>query len=181
MSKPDKLQLVQRSMDLLVPKLRASDKVSIVVYARNEGLALPATPGDKHERIQEAFWALSPGSGTHGSAGIKLAYSVARENFVADGTNRVILATDGDFNVGVTGDDELVALIKKEAESGVFLSVLGFGQGNVKHAKMEKLADHGNGVYSYIDSLKEAQKVLVAELSGTLCLLYTSPSPRDPE
>src|SRR6185295_3498855 len=120
------------------------------------------------ETIVDAIDRLQAGGSTHGSAGIRLAYEMAKQSFVHDGNNRVILATDGDFNVGVSSDDELVRLIEKERESGVFLSVLGVGTDNLKDSRMEKLADHGNGNYAYLDSLSEARKVLVEQMTGTL-------------
>ena len=132
------------------------------------GLVLPATPGDRKERIDRAIAELQAGGSTNGGEGIRLAYQVARENFIKGGVNRVILATDGDFNVGVTSEDELVRLIERERESGVFLSVLGVGTGNLKDSTMEKLADKGNGNYAYLDSLHEAHQVLVEEAGSTL-------------
>jgi len=142
--------------------------VAIVVYAGASGLALPPTPGDQKERIREALAALEAGGSTAGGAGLVLAYKVAEESFVEGGVNRVILATDGDFNVGVTSQGELVRLIEERRKSGVALSVLGFGMGNLKDSTMEQLADHGNGNYAYIDSLQEARKVLVSEAGSTL-------------
>ena len=144
------------------------DRVAIVVYAGASGLVLPSTPGTDKATIARAIADLRPGGSTNGAAGIQLAYRIAREHFIRGGVNRVMLATDGDFNVGVTSQDALVRLIEQERESGVFLSVLGFGTGNLKDSTMEKLADKGNGNYAYIDSLHEARKVLVRELGGTL-------------
>ena len=129
---------------------------------------LPSTPGDQKERILEALDTLDAGGSTAGGAGIRLAYDVAKATFMPNGNNRVILATDGDFNVGVSSDAELVQLIEERREQGTFLTVLGFGTGNVKDAKMEKLADKGNGNYAYIDDLREARKVLVTEMGATL-------------
>ncbi|NQT15534.1 MAG: von Willebrand factor type A domain-containing protein, partial [Planctomycetes bacterium] len=163
-----KLPLVKRAMRLLVDQLNEDDRVAIVTYASNAGLKLESTCASDKPKIQAAIDALSAGGSTHGSAGIQLAYEQASEHFVEGGTNRVILATDGDLNVGITDDDGLVKLIRKKAKSGVFLTVLGFGTGNLKDAKMEKLADHGNGVYAYLDSLREAQKVLVEQISASL-------------
>ena len=168
MNSPDKLPLVQQALQMLVRQLRKQDRVSLVVYAGSSGVVLPPTSGDRRDVILEAIGRLQAGGSTHGSAGIRLAYEMARQSFRKNGNNRVILATDGDFNVGVTSDDELVHLIEDERKSGVFLSVLGFGTGNLKDAKMEKLADHGNGNYAYIDSLNEARKVFVEEMGATL-------------
>ena len=168
MDSPDKLPLLQRALALLVKKLDDRDHVAIVVYAGSEGLALPSTPGDQQETIQAAIKNLRAGGSTNGAAGITLAYQLARENFKAGAINRVILATDGDFNVGITDRGSLERLIEKERESGVFLTVLGFGTGNLKDSTMEQLADKGNGNYAYIDSLMEGQKVLVRQAGSTL-------------
>ena len=168
MMEPNKLPLLQESLKLLVDKLRENDKVSIVVYAGNAGLALPATTGNNKNTIKHAIDALQAGGSTAGGAGIKLAYNVALGNFIKGGNNRVILCTDGDFNVGVSSDNELEELIVKERESGVFLTCLGFGMGNYKDSKMEVLADKGNGNYNYIDNLDEGKKTLVSEFGGTI-------------
>ena len=168
MDEPRKLPLVKASLILLTEQLREQDKVSIVVYAGSAGLVLPATGGMDKTRIREAIENLNAGGSTAGGDGIKLAYNLARENFITGGNNRVILATDGDFNVGPSSDDELVTLIEKERERGIFLSVLGFGMGNYKDNKMQQLADKGNGNHSYIDNLNEARKVLVSEFGSTL-------------
>ena len=168
MSDRNKLPLLQRSMLMLVDKLTENDKVTIVTYAGNAGLRLEPTSGDQKDKIRQIIQGLSSGGSTHGSAGIRMAYDLAAKNFIEEGTNRVILATDGDLNVGVTADNDLVQLISDKAELGVFLSVLGFGTGNLKDAKLEKLADNGNGQYSYIDSIREARKVLVEEMTGSL-------------
>lgn len=168
MDEPNKLPLVKASLNMLVDQLREKDKVAIVVYAGNAGLVLPSTNGLNKIKIKEAIDNLSAGGSTAGGEGIMLAYKTARENFVKDGNNRVILATDGDFNVGVSSDDELVRLIEKERKSGVFLSVLGYGMGNYKDNKMQQLADKGNGNHSYIDNINEAKKVLVNEFGSTL-------------
>lgn len=167
MNEPNKLPLVQSSLKMLVDQLRAKDKVSIVVYAGAAGLVLPPTDGDKKTTINNAIDNLSAGGSTAGGAGIKLAYKVARENFIK-GNNRVILATDGDFNVGASSDDDMEKLIERERESGISLSVLGFGMGNYKDSKMETMADKGNGNYAYIDNITEARKTLVSEFGGTL-------------
>ncbi|MCH7602137.1 MAG: VWA domain-containing protein [Planctomycetes bacterium] len=164
----NKLPLLKQSMRLLVEHLNGDDTIAIVTYAGNSGLVLPATHCDARESILGAIDRLSAGGSTNGGAGIDLAYRLAVENFISGGINRVILATDGDFNVGVTQMSELLTLIERRRKTGVFLSVLGFGEGNIKDDKMELLADKGNGNYSYIDTLKEARKVLVEEATSTL-------------
>src|SRR5262249_30326080 len=156
MMSPDKLPLVQSALQMLTRQLRQQDTVSLVIYASGTGIVLPPTHGDHQQQILEAIGRLRAGGSTNGAGGIRLAYQQARASFAKNANNRVILATDGDFNVGVSSDDELVRLIEQERQSGVFLSVLGFGTGNLKDSKMEKLADHGNGTYAYIDSLAEA-------------------------
>jgi Ca-activated chloride channel family protein len=171
MNSPDKLLLVKDALGLLVRQLRQQDRVAIVVYAGAAGLVLPSTPGDRKDVILAAIGNLHAGGSTAGGAGIKLAYDVARENRLTGGNNRVILATDGDFNVGASSDGEMERLIEEKREQGTFLSVLGFGMGNYKDAKMEKLADKGNGNYAYIDNIVEARKVLVDEMAGTLLTL----------
>jgi len=168
MNEPRKLPLLKAAMGLLVDQLRAQDRVAIVVYAGASGLVLPPTPGDARGAIRDALDALQAGGSTAGGAGIQLAYEVATRSFIRGGVNRVILATDGDFNVGITNQGDLVRLIEDKRRSGVFLSVLGFGEGNLKDSTMEKLADSGNGNYAYIDSLSEARKVLVEQAGGTL-------------
>ncbi|TAF96544.1 MAG: VWA domain-containing protein [Oscillatoriales cyanobacterium] len=168
MNSPDKLPLVKASLKYLVSELRAKDSVTIVVYAGAAGLVLPPTPGNQKEKILDSIDKLEAGGSTAGGAGIQLAYKVAKDNFIKQGNNRVILATDGDFNVGASSDGELVRMIEEKREQGVFLSVLGFGTGNLQDAKMEQLADKGNGNYAYIDSLLEAKKVLVTQMGGTL-------------
>jgi len=165
---PNKLPLLKSAMRLLVEQLGEQDHVSMVVYAGASGLVLPPTSGDQGRQILEALDRLEAGGSTNGGAGIELAYKVARQHFRPDGINRVILATDGDFNVGTTSQGGLIRLIEKERESGVFLTVLGFGMGNLKDSTMEKLADKGNGNYAYIDTLNEARKVLVIEGGSTL-------------
>ncbi len=164
----NKLPLVKSSMKLLVDQLRPQDRVAMVVYAGAAGLVLPSTSGKDKQKIREAIDNLEAGGSTAGAAGIKLAYQVARENFAKQGNNRVIVATDGDFNVGTSSDGELVQLIEKERESGVFLTVLGYGMSNYKDNKMQKLADSGNGNHYYIDNISEGKKVLVNEFGGTL-------------
>jgi Ca-activated chloride channel family protein len=168
MIEPNKLPLVQSSLKMLVNQLRPQDRVAIVVYAGAAGVVLPATKGDKKTTINDAIDNLQAGGSTAGGAGIKLAYKIAQENLMKGGNNRVILATDGDFNVGASSDDDMEKLIEKERESGISLSVLGFGMGNYKDSKMETLADKGNGNYAYIDNITEARKTLVSEFGGTL-------------
>ncbi|HIC78546.1 MAG TPA: DUF3520 domain-containing protein, partial [Sulfurovum sp.] len=168
MGDPNKLPLLQKSLKLLVKQLRAKDTVSIVVYAGSSGLILDRARGDEGAKIIEALDKLSAGGSTAGGAGIQLAYSVAQKAFIKGGNNRVILATDGDFNVGVRSQDDLIEMIEKKRESGIFLTVLGFGMGNYQDGKMEQLADKGNGNHAYIDNLLEAKKVLVTQMSGTL-------------
>jgi Ca-activated chloride channel family protein len=155
-------------MKLLVERLSEHDRVAIVVYAGESGLVLPSIAVANKPIILSAINQLHADGSTNGGSGIRLAYQVAGEHMIAGGVNRVVLCTDGDFNVGVTSQSELVRLIEEKAKSGVFLSVLGFGIGNYKDATMEKLADRGNGNYAYIDSREEAQKVLVEGLAGTL-------------
>ncbi len=164
----NKLPLVKKSLELLVNKMRSRDKVAIVVYAGSSGLVLDSTDGEHKEKIRKAIENMTAGGSTNGEAGIELAYSVASKNFVKDGINRVILATDGDFNVGATSEGDLIRLIETKAKTGVFLSVLGFGMGNLKDSNMQKLSDKGNGNYAYIDSLREARKALVEQAGGTL-------------
>lgn len=168
MHSPDKLPLVQASLRLLVDELSARDRVAIVVYAGSAGLVLDATPGDRRETLLDAIDRLQAGGSTAGGEGIRLAYDVARRNHMPGGNNRVILATDGDFNVGTSSQGELVQLIEEKRGQGTFLTVLGYGRGNLADARMEQLADHGNGNYAYIDGLHEARKVLVQEMGGTL-------------
>jgi len=168
MDEYNKLPLVKASLNMLVDQLREKDKVAIVVYAGNAGLVLPSTNGSDKTKIKEAIDNLDAGGSTAGGEGIKLAYKIAKENFIKEGNNRILIATDGDFNVGASSDDELVRLIEKERKSGVFLSVLGYGMGNYKDNKMQQLADKGNGNHSYIDNASEARKVLVNEFGSTL-------------
>lgn len=168
MSDPDKLPLLKKGLYMLIDQLRAQDKVSIVVYAGAAGVVLPSTSGNRKDQIKSVIEQLDAGGSTAGGEGIQLAYKIALESFIEGGNNRVILATDGDFNVGVSSDGELISLIEKEREKNIFLSVLGLGMGNLKDYKMEQLADKGNGNYNYIDDEAEARKVLVSELGGTL-------------
>jgi Ca-activated chloride channel family protein len=168
MGMPSKLPLLKRSMGLLVRHLTSRDRVAIVVYAGASGLVLPSTPGSEADEILAALGRLEAGGSTHGSAGIQQAYAVAQENHIEGGVNRVILATDGDFNIGITDAGALTRLIEEKRASGIFLSVLGFGTGNLADNRMESLADRGNGNFAYIDSIHEARKVLVSEAGGTL-------------
>ncbi len=168
MDSPEKLPLLKSAMKLMIDNLNENDRIAIVVYAGSTGMVLPSTTGDRKGILLNALENLSAGGSTNGAAGIQLAYDAALSNFIKGGINRVVLATDGDFNVGVTNEGDLVRLIEEKAKSGVFLSVLGFGMGNYKDSTLEKLAGKGNGNYAYIDSLNEARKVLVEELGGTL-------------
>lgn len=164
----DKLPLLQEAFCMLAENLTEKDRVSIVTYAGDDKVVLEGVSGDKTEKIKKALKSLEAGGGTHGSKGIETAYKLAEDNFIKGGNNRIILATDGDLNIGLTSEEELEELITEKKESGIFLSVLGFGTGNIKDNKMETLADKGNGNYAYIDSLREANKVLVEEMSATL-------------
>lgn len=168
MDEPNKLPLVKTALKLLVDQLREQDNVALVVYAGNAGLVLPSTSGANKIKIKTAIDALDAGGSTAGGQGIQLAYKVAKENFSKQGNNRVIICTDGDFNVGLSSDDALESLIEKERSSGIFLTVLGFGTGNYQDAKMQKLADKGNGNHAYIDGINEAKKVLIQEFGGTI-------------
>lgn len=168
MMSADKLPLVKRGLAMMTEQLRPQDSVAIVVYAGNSGLVLPATSGKERGKILKALDSLEAGGSTNGGEGIRLAYSVAQSQFKKGGINRVILATDGDFNVGTTSEGELTRMIEDKRKSGVFLTVLGFGTGNTKDATMEMLADKGNGNYAYVDTLTEARKVLVREAGSTL-------------
>jgi Ca-activated chloride channel family protein len=171
MDEPHKLPLVKSSMKLLVEKLREQDRVSIVVYAGAAGLVLEPTSGRDKKIILDAIDNMQAGGSTAGGEGIRLAYETARENFMRNGNNRVILCTDGDFNVGASSDAALERMIEVERKSGIYLSVLGFGTGNYQDSKMQKLADKGNGNHAYIDGISEARKVLVEEFGGTLFTL----------
>ena len=168
MGRANKLPLLTKSLALLVKQLRKEDRVSIVVYAGSSGLVLDRARGDEKHRIVEALERLKAGGSTAGGSGINLAYNVAEKGFIKDGNNRIILATDGDFNVGQRSQGDLSRLIEEKRKSGIYLSVLGFGMGNYKDNTMELLADKGNGNYAYIDSLLEAKKVLVTQMGGTL-------------
>jgi Ca-activated chloride channel homolog len=168
MNPAERLPLVKQAMRLLVEKLTEKDRVAIVIYAGGSGLALSSTNGSEKEKILRALEELQAGGSTNGAEGIELAYKVAADNFIKGGVNRVILATDGDFNIGVTNQGDLIRLIEAKAKTGVFLSVLGVGTDNLKDSTMQKLADKGNGNYAYLDSLDEARKVLVQQINGTL-------------
>ena len=168
MSSEDKLPLLKRAFKLLIKQLREQDKLSIVVYAGSSGMILENVSGDEKEKMNEALDVLSAGGSTAGGEGINLAYAIAEKHFLKKGNNRVILATDGDFNVGVSSEDELKKLIEEKRDKGIYLSVLGFGSGNIKDNKMETLADKGNGNYYYLDNFVEARKVLVSQFGGTL-------------
>jgi Ca-activated chloride channel family protein len=168
MSDPDKLPLLQRAMKLLIGELGADDQVAIVTYAGNAGTVLEPTSGDQHSRIQAAIDALGAGGSTAGAAGIQAAYQLAEQSFIEDGVNRVILATDGDFNVGIADPERLEDFVAEKRESDIYLSVLGFGRGNYNDVMMQKLAQAGNGNAAYIDTLQEARKVLVDEFASTL-------------
>ncbi len=168
MNVPNKLPLLKSAFGLLVNELRPQDHVAIVVYAGAAGLVLESTPGNKKEVIMNAINNLEAGGSTAGGAGLRLAYSEASENYVKGGNNRIILATDGDFNVGESSNGGMERLVEENRERGIFMTVLGFGMGNIKDDKMEIIADKGNGNYSYIDNLQEARRVLVREFGGTL-------------
>lgn len=168
MNQPDKLPLLKSAYKMLVNQLDEDDRVSIVVYAGAAGIVLDSTSGSDKDIIIDAIENLSAGGSTAGGEGIELAYKIAKESFIDDGNNRIILATDGDFNVGPSSDGELKRLIEKKRNDGIFLSILGFGTGNLKDSKAELLADKGNGNYSYIDNILEAKKVLVDEIGSTL-------------
>jgi Ca-activated chloride channel family protein len=168
MQPQERLPLLKTAFALFADTLRPTDTVAIVTYAGTSGVALPATPARQRDVIQNAIASLTAGGSTNGGQGLILAYQIARQSFIRGGVNRVILATDGDFNVGVTSQSELLQLIEHERQTGVFLSVLGVGSGNLKDATMEMLADRGNGHYAYLDSLQEARRVLVREGDATL-------------
>jgi Ca-activated chloride channel family protein len=168
MNDANKLPLVKQGLKMLVNQIKPNDRVALTVYAGTSGLVLPSTPGSQKHEILNAIDRLEAGGSTNGGQGIQLAYQVAKENFIQNGNNRVILATDGDFNVGLTNDGELVNLIEAKRKSGIFLSVLGFGSGNLNDSMMEKLADKGNGNYAYIDTQEEARKALGEQVAGTL-------------
>ena len=168
MNAPDKLPLLQSAIKMLANQLTEKDKISIVVYAGASGVVLDSVSGDDKIKIMDAINSLNAGGSTNGGEGINLAYKIAKQNFIENGNNRIILATDGDFNVGISSNGELTRLIEEKRNEGIFLTVLGFGTGNIKDTTMETLADKGNGNYAYIDSILEAKKVLVEEMGSTL-------------
>jgi Ca-activated chloride channel family protein len=168
MNDANKLPYVKQGLKLLTNQLKPNDRVALVAYAGNSGLVLPSTPGSRKQEILGAIDRLESGGSTNGGQGIQLAYQTAQENFIQNGNNRVILATDGDFNVGLTNDNELVSMIEAKRKSGIFLSVFGFGSGNLNDSMMEKLADKGNGNYAYIDSQEETRKAMGEQVAGTL-------------
>lgn len=168
MSSDNRLPLVKTSLKMLVDELRENDHVAIVTYAGAAGLELESTSGDQKAKIKNAIESLGAGGSTAGGAGIKLAYATARDNFIKGGNNRIILATDGDFNVGASSDSDMETLIEKERDSGINISVLGFGMGNLKDSKMETIADKGRGNYAYIDNISEARKAMITEFGSTL-------------
>ncbi len=168
MSDENKLPLLKESMKVLVNELRSEDKVSIVVYAGAAGMVLPPTPGNEKREIMNAFDELTAGGSTAGGEGIELAYKIAEENFIKGGNNRIVLATDGDFNVGASSDKEMENLIENKRKTGIFLTCLGYGMGNYKDSKMEVLADKGNGNYAYIDNMQEANRFLGKEFKGSM-------------
>jgi len=168
MNAQDKLPLLQSAIKMLANQLTEKDKISIVVYAGASGVVLDSVSGDDKIKIMDAIDSLNAGGSTNGGEGINLAYKIAKQNFIENGNNRIILATDGDFNVGISSNGELTRLIEEKRNEGIFLTVLGFGTGNIKDTTMETLADKGNGNYAYIDSILEAKKVLVEEMGSTL-------------
>jgi Ca-activated chloride channel family protein len=163
MSSPDKLELLKSGYKLLVDEFTAKDKISLVTYAGYSEVALASTPGDQKAKIKQAIDKLGAGGSTAGAQGIITAYAIAQQNFIEGGNNRVILGTDGDFNVGISNSNELVSMIEKKRDTGIFLTVLGVGRGNYNEAMMEQVADHGNGTYEYIDNIQQAKKVFVDE------------------
>jgi Ca-activated chloride channel family protein len=168
MAAANKLPLVKRTLTLLASQLRPDDRVAIVVYAGAAGCVLPSTLGAQKEAILASINELQSGGSTNGGQGIELAYRIAKDNYIPEGINRVLLCTDGDFNVGVTGTDQLVAMMKENAKSNVFLTCLGYGIGNYNDSMMEKIADQGNGTYAMVDNELEARRIMVEQLSGTL-------------
>jgi Ca-activated chloride channel family protein len=171
MDEPSKLPLVQSALSMMVRELDGRDRVAVVVYAGDSAVALPPTPGDRKAEILSAIGRLEAGGGTNGGAGLEQAYRLAREGRIEGGVNRVILATDGDFNLGMTDRGALMRLVEQQARAGVSLSALGFGMGNYKDDMLELLADHGDGNYAYVDGPAEARKVLVEQLAGTLAVI----------
>ncbi len=168
MFSPNKLPLVKSSLKMLTDQLRSKDRVAIVTYAGRTSLVLASTPGNRKQLIKDAIDALEAGGSTAGAAAIQMAYEQAARNFIKGGNNRIIMATDGDFNVGVSSDAEMQRLVEEKRKTGVFLSILGYGMGNLKDSKLETMADKGNGNYGYIDNINEARRLLVSEFGGTL-------------
>lgn len=168
MEQPNKLPLLKQAMRLLLNQLDESDRIAIIAYAGRPGLVLDSTTADQQDKIMNALNRLEAGGSTNGGGGIELAYEIARQHFIEGGTNRVILGTDGDFNVGMTGTDQLIDLVKTQASEGVDLTVLGFGMGNYNDAMLEQISGKGNGNYAFIDTYSEAKKVLLEQLSSTL-------------
>jgi Ca-activated chloride channel homolog len=168
MNMPDKLPLVKKSMEIMLDHLHPDDKVAIVVYAGAAGLVLPSTPANQEDVIRKAINKLSAGGSTAGGAGIKLAYKIAMENKIADGNNRIILATDGDFNVGVSSTSELVRMVEEKRKEGIYLTICGYGMGNYKDGRLEQISAAGNGVYFYIDNIREAERVFGRDLRANL-------------
>ncbi len=168
MNKPNKLPLLKRGLQLMLQQLGPDDRVAIVVYAGSAGLVLDSTPANEEETILASLNRLKAGGSTNGGEGLALAYSVARDNFIESGTNRILLCTDGDFNVGMTGTDQMVRMVEEESKGGIDLTVLGFGMGNLNDAMLEQISGRGNGNYAFIDTINEARKVLIDQLAGTL-------------
>ena len=168
MKKPNKLPLLKRGLQMMLQQLGPDDRVAVVVYAGAAGLVLDSTPASERGTILSALNRLQAGGSTNGGQGLSLAYSVARDNFIESGTNRILLCTDGDFNVGMTGTDQMVRMVEQESKGGIDLTVLGFGMGNLNDAMLEQISGRGNGNYAFIDTINEARKVLIDQLSGTL-------------
>jgi Ca-activated chloride channel family protein len=168
MKNANRLPLLKRGMELLLQKLGPNDRVAVVAYAGSAGLVLPSTPASETQTVLASLDRLKAGGSTNGGQGLELAYRIARENFVSGGTNRVLLCTDGDFNVGMTGTDQMLRFVEQESKSGIDLTVLGFGMGNLNDSMLEQISGSGNGNYAFIDTIHEARKVLVEQLAGTL-------------
>jgi Ca-activated chloride channel family protein len=168
MNRPNKLPLLRRGLQMMLPQLGADDRVAIVVYAGSAGLVLDSTPATEQQTILSALNNLKAGGSTNGGEGLALAYAVARDHFIDGGTNRILLCTDGDFNVGMTGTDQMVRMVEEQSKGGIDLTVLGFGMGNLNDAMLEQISGNGNGNYAFIDTVNEARKVLIDQLSGTL-------------
>jgi len=168
MNSPDKLPLLQKAMSMLAREVRVDDRIGIVVYSGAASVELESTKGSRRDRIVDAIESLRPGGSTNGEDGLQLGYDMATRNFIEGGINRILLATDGDFNTGTTSRSQLVRMIENKADTGVYLTILGFGTGNYKDARLEELADHGNGNYAYIDTIHEARRTLIDRMGGTL-------------